>query len=310
VTRVVVLGDVATDVVVRPRTVVVAHSDTPSDIRTGLGGAGANVACGLAAEGLEIRLVGRIGRDPTGRARRTELADRGVDLDLAEDPEHPTGTVVVIVDPDGRRTMYPDRGANRWLADTDVAGDWAVTGGHLHVSGYLLLDAPSRSAARTAMSRARSAGMTCSVDPSSVGPLAAAGVERFLNWTGTADLCLPNLDEARLLAGDPEATAESAAAALAQRYAEVVVTAGAAGAVWASRHRHVVRAAPAARVVDTTGAGDAFVAGFLAGWLDAARVSGSGDAGAAALARARSGLERGLLRARAAVEILGSLPRA
>jgi sugar/nucleoside kinase (ribokinase family) len=113
---------------------------------------------------------------------------------------------------------------------------------------------------------ANAAGMTVSVDPSSAAPLRSVGAARFLAWTRGVDLLLANRDEAAVLAGttDPHQAAQQ----LGDDYREVVVKLGAEGALW---HRGFISAsAPAERgveVVDTTGAGDAFAAGFLASWL-------------------------------------------
>jgi sugar/nucleoside kinase (ribokinase family) len=101
--------------------------------------------------------------------------------------------------------------------------------------------------------------MTVSVDPSSSALLSA----EFLDWAEGAGLLLPNAPEARALTG--EADPERAARALAERFGEVVVTLGPEGALWTDG-AEVVRAAavPVEAVKDSTGAGDAFAAGFLA----------------------------------------------
>jgi sugar/nucleoside kinase (ribokinase family) len=108
--------------------------------------------------------------------------------------------------------------------------------------------------------------MTVSVDPSSVALLEAVGTDQFLEWTRGVTLLLPNIDEALALTGC--STAGAASAELATSYDEVVVTLGADGALW---QRGFITATAAAErvtdVVDTTGAGDAFAAGFLASWL-------------------------------------------
>ena len=108
--------------------------------------------------------------------------------------------------------------------------------------------------------------MTVSVDPSSAALLDAVGAPTFLQWTQGASLLLPNVDEA--LALTRTSTVTQAAAELASSYAEVVVTLGEQGALW--QNGFITASAPAERgaeVVDTTGAGDAFAAGFLASWL-------------------------------------------
>ena len=192
-----------------------------------------------------------------------------MELEIAIDPLRPTGTCVVIVEPSGERTMLPDRGANAALAPADLPVDEFTDGRHLHLSGYTLLDPGSRSAGLVAIEHARAAGMSISVDPASAAPLQAVGPDTFLGWARHAGLLLPNAEEAAVLTGarDPEA----AAWALARDGREVVITLGAGGALW-SDGEHVERAAasPAPAQVDSTGAGDAFTAGWLASRLQGA----------------------------------------
>jgi sugar/nucleoside kinase (ribokinase family) len=286
VKRIVVLGDVMVDVVTRLSAPLAPGSDAPAVIRFRGGGSAANTAAWLAAAGAEPVLVGRVGDDERGRAARDELCAAGVDARLAADPELPTGTCVVLVGPDGERTMAPDAGANDGLSDADLSDDLLVAGGHLHVAGYGLLRPGSRPAARAAISRALEHGMTVSVDPSSAALLSP----EFLDLADGAGLLLPNVDEARMLSG--ESDLERAARVLAGRFAEVVVTLGADGARWTDGREHVrAEAVPVEEVVDSTGAGDAFAAGLLAARLDGAAPAEAMAAGARLAAKAvgRSG---------------------
>jgi ribokinase len=260
---VLVVGDVAVDVVARPEGPVRPGTDTPATVRTRGGGAGANVAAWLARLGVPVTLCGRVGADAAGRAQRAELTASGVDCALATDQDVPTGCIVVLVSADGERAMLPDAGANARLSAADLPDP--MPGDHLHLSGYPLLRPSSRPAALAALEAARRAGRTVSVDPASVGPLAAAGPAAFRDWTRGADLLLPNLAEARLLTGEPDPL--GAARALAREYGAVVVSMGPAGALWASgREVELIPAIPT-EAVDSTGAGDALAAGVLAAWL-------------------------------------------
>lgn len=292
--HVVVVGDLATDVVARLRGPIAAGSDAAVSVMTTGGGSGANVAAWLRTTGTPVAFVGRIGDDASGRARVDEFQTLGVDVHVAVDERHPTGTVVVLVDGDGERTMLPDRGANLLLNPADIPARLFAAGRHLHLSGYALLDPGSRAAGRHALTLARGAGMSVSVDPSSAQPLVSLGRDHFVSWTRGADLCLPNLAEARVLTGLEGA--DDAAAHLAGDYGEVVVTLGADGAVWSDGHRHVRCPARPAAVRDTTGAGDAFTAGFLAGYVTGACVEEQ--------------LQRGTDLAAQAVEIDGARPPA
>ncbi len=267
--RVIVVGDLMADVVAWASAPLAHASDTPARITHHPGGGGANVAARLADHGLPVLLVARAGDDTAGRVSIEGLTRHGVELEVAIDPERATGTVVVIVEPDGERTMLPDRGANSALAPSDLPIDEFAEGAHLHLSGYVLLDPDSRPAGLVALEHARRAGMTISIDPASAAPLQEAGPRAFLEWARHAGLLLPNAEEAAVLTGarDPEA----AAWALARDGREVVITLGAGGALW-SDGEHVERApaSPAPAKVSTTGAGDAFTAGWLASRLGGA----------------------------------------
>lgn len=246
-TKVVVLGDLNVDIVAVQETSLALGSDTAARVALRPGGGGANVAAWLAKAGAEVTLIGRVGEDALAPVALSGLD--GVDLQVVRDPVHATGTCVVLVAPGGERTMLPDPGANDALAVSDLP---ALAGDILHVSGYALLRPGSRAAALEAIERARDAGMKVSVDPASAAPLAKDPV--FLQRIAPVDLLLPNADEAAVLGpqiGVPE----------------VVIKFGSGGASWTDGVETVVgRAVPVDDVVDTTGAGDAFAAGFLSVW--------------------------------------------
>ena len=263
---VVVVGDVMVDVLASMSGPLAHGSDTPSRVTTAGGGSAANVACWLARQGVLTSYVGKVGDDPLGRESVVALHGCGVTTYVSHDHERTTGTCVVLVEPGGERSMLPDSGANTTLTPADLPQEAFRPGAHLHLSGYTLLNEGCREAALAAISMANAAGMTISVDPSSAAPLRSVGAARFLAWTRGVDLLLANRDEAAVLAGtaDPHQAAQQ----LGDDYRDVVVKLGADGALW---HRGFISAsAPAERgveVVDTTGAGDAFAAGFLASWL-------------------------------------------
>jgi sugar/nucleoside kinase (ribokinase family) len=262
-TRVVVVGDVMVDVIARLDGPIARGSDAPAQISFGGGGSAANVAAWLAAAGATARLVGCVGDDARGRSARSALLGAGVDARLVTDPERGTGTCVVVVEPGGERTMFPDPGANEALAPEDLSDELFSAGDHLHVPGYALLREPSRPAASSAILRARAEGMTVSVDPSSSALLSPA----FLDLASGAGLLIPNAQEARVLTGEVEP--ERAAERLTERFPEVVVTLGEDGALWTDgRALSRVEAERGATVLDSTGAGDAFAAGLIAARLD------------------------------------------
>ena len=265
---VLVVGDVATDVVVVLAGEPAPGSDRPASIRSSGGGAGANVAVHLARLGVPVTMAGCVGDDAAGTGLRAELSAAGVRPALRTVAGTATGTVVSLVEPGGQRSMLADRGANLALRPDDVPP--LHPGGHLHLSGYTLLHPGPRAAALAAMTAAVTAGGTVSVDPASTAPLAAYGVDRWLADTAAATVLLPNADEARLLTGcvDPA----DAARTLAARHPVVAVSLGADGALWATGNVVVHRPARPTDVVDTTGAGDAFAAGLLAAWLGSPQI--------------------------------------
>lgn len=288
------VGDVVTDVVALLGEPLVHGSDAAGSVRMMAGGAGGNVAAWLAHLGVPVTVLGRVGDDDAGRRHTAELAAAGVVTALSVDPDRPTGTVVVLVGSDGERTMVADRGANRGLLPTDVLPGLLVAGDHLHLSAYPLLDPASTETALHALRAAASAGMTVSVDPSSVQPLRNFGVDRFRTETTGIDLLLPNAEEAMLIAGVDDAAA--AARLLAETCPTVVVSRGASGAAWAQGTRHGSVAAAPGPVLDTTGAGDAFTAGVLRAWLGGlpvARCAADGAGVAATAVAVRGGRPAG-----------------
>ncbi|MFC7562577.1 carbohydrate kinase family protein [Actinomadura namibiensis] len=270
-TRVVVVGDLMTDTVARAAFPLAKGSDTPAAVTTHGGGSGANVASWLALEGVEVAFVGRRGSDIAGRNRDMELMGYGVDARLVMDGERPTGTCVVLVTHKGDRTMLSDPGANAALLPEDIerCRDLFNQGTHLHMSGYSLINEGSRAAATHALELARKAQMSISVDGGSSSPLKRMGAEPFLEWTQGARLLVVNADEAEVLTGRD--VPDQAAKVLTAWYPQVVIMCGADGALWFTNGRPepiTVAAEPVDKIVDGTGAGDAFVAGFLPAWLD------------------------------------------
>lgn len=263
-----VLGDLMVDVLALLRGPLVPASDSPGRIGMRGGGSAANTACWLASIGADTLFLGAVGDDLPGREAVESLHATGVRTALKVDPLRPTGTVIVLVDPAGERTMVPDAGANSGLRPNDLPEPEFRPGRHLHLSGYTLLNPESRPAGVAALRLAQTHGMTTSVDVASAGPLAAVGPDRFLDWIGSPFMLLANRDEAAVLTGidDPA----EATRALTELCDQVVVKLGPDGVV---RHDALfdrtihVPATPVAKVVDTTGAGDAFAAGYLNAWM-------------------------------------------
>jgi sugar/nucleoside kinase (ribokinase family) len=260
---------------------VASGTDTPADIVVRPGGAAGNFAAWAASLGAPVTLLASVGTD-TGDWHRAHLTAAGVTPMLSVDPDRPTAVIVVMVDSSGERTMLTNRGAGELLGP----GDWddaLLDGvGHLHLSGYLLFAPQGRELADLATARARRRGLTVSVDPASTGFLRKFGTAKVIEATAGADVVVPNQSEAELLTGESDPA--TAAAKLSQSYGLAVVKLGADGAVTA--RDGLITAQVGGRsvtVIDSTGAGDAFAAGFLV-----AHLSGADDT-AALLAGCRSG---------------------
>lgn len=259
-----VVGDLVDDIGVRPLGTVNPASDTVSEIRMTAGGSAANVAAWLGHLGSPVRFVGRCGADAVAR-HRAALESHGVDARIAGDPDLPTATIVLTLDDDADRTMYVDRAANTTLTEDDIPADVWDDVAWLHLTGYSFFDDGVRPLALGLIAEARRRGVGVSVDPSSLGFLEAAGRDAVLAWFTGADLLFPNEDEQRFLG---------------LTGTNVVLTRGAVGATYDGRD---VAAHPA-KVIDTTGAGDAFCAGFLSAWTSERDPVRALDAGARAAA--------------------------
>lgn len=286
---VLVVGDAGLDVLAKHDGPIVPGGDRRAHVRTRLGGAGANTAAWLAHLGAPTVLVGRTGDDPAGRQVRAELAAAGIDTALIVDPSAPTCCVVVLVDEHGQRTMLADRGAGQRLTTADLDPLLLTGARHLHLSGYVLLDAASRPAGVGMLVAARAAGLTTSVDPQAAALLTDPA--DFRTAVTGVDLLLPNTAELAELTGSPD---PASAADLLDTVGAVAVTHGAAGASWIDRNGVVSVSAERVDCIDTTGAGDAFDAATIIAWL----------AGADPAAVLRAGVDAGTQ----AVTTLGAQP--
>ncbi|MFZ2014026.1 MAG: carbohydrate kinase family protein [Nocardioides sp.] len=258
------LGDLMVDVVARLFGPLAEGSDSPGVISYVGGGSAANTAAWLTRVAETAVFVGAIGDDAAGQAQVESLHRLGVDVRFRVDRTRPTGTCLVLVAPTGERTMVPDPGANLSLLEHDVPVDEFRPGDHLHVSGYALLR-DSRDAALHALTTAAAAGMGVSVGAASSAPLHQLGADAFLAMLPDGALLFANEREAGVLVGH-DAGAADLARHLGGPSRQVVVTGGSGIAAWSDGESFATMAAePLDRPeLDTTGAGDAFAAGYLA----------------------------------------------
>lgn len=249
------LGDLVEDVIVRLDGPINVASDTPATITRRRGGSAANTAVAVAMGGHRSRFLGQVGNDAIGSALLDEMRLAGVDVSMARRAGS-TGTIVALVDPLGERSMLTDRRSCIDLSDPDPA--WLDDVHTLHVPFYSLATGPIAATAATVVTLAHERGVAVSVDLSSTAVMREFGLEAVRRL-------LSNLRPQVILANRDE-TADFGVAGLAHG----VLFVEKRGADPAIVHRAgaepvEVPAIAVGGVDDTTGAGDAFAAGFLTG---------------------------------------------
>jgi sugar/nucleoside kinase (ribokinase family) len=259
------------------------------EARLTVGGSGAIFACGAAKLGLRVVLSGVVGDDLFGRYLCDELEARGVDTrGVVVDPEHPTGLTVVLSATDDRG-MLTMPGTIGELDAARVDPGLLEDARHVHVSSFFL-QRRLRADLSDLFERVRDAGGTTSIDPN-WDPSGSwdGGLLELLDRT---DVFFPNVVEATRIGHTSDL--EDAARRLGAHASVVAVKRGELGAVGVAHGRHAsVRGLPVA-VLDTTGAGDAFDAGFLVAWLageQLERALGLANACGALSTRAVGGVE-------------------
>lgn len=280
--RLLVVGDVIDDIVVRPLRAIRRDADTDAEIAMRPGGSAANAAAWMAAAGGDVRFRGRVGAADVER-HVAALHAVGVVASLDGDHEVPTGTIVLIVE-GNHRTMLTQRGANARLSYDDVSDDELRATAIVHATGYGLdghADAYDRMVAR-----AHACGARVSLNPGSVGTVEDLGLPIILAALDATDILIANLDEGRVLTG--RYAPDAVAAALADRCPTIALTMGEHGSIVGSAGALARVPSQRTELVDPTGAGDSFGAGFLVGLAAGLPPESAAAQGAAMAARAVS----------------------
>jgi len=230
------------------------------------GGSAANTLAGLAALGAQCSFIGQVADDQLGAVFAHDIRAVGIDFDTpAREGEPPTARCLIFVTPDGQRTMNTFLGASQFLP-AGLIDEEAIAGARiLYLEGYLWDPEEPRAAMRRAIETARNAGREVAFTLSDAFVISRHGDDfRALLADGLIDILFANEVELAALTG--ETSFEAGIAALAPQVPVLVVTRGEHGAVALREgERAEVPAEPIEKVVDTTGAGDLFAAGFLYG---------------------------------------------
>jgi sugar/nucleoside kinase (ribokinase family) len=230
------------------------------------GGSAANTLAGLAALGAKCAFIGQVADDQLGEVFAHDIRAGGIHFDTPARPgEPPTARCLIFVTPDGQRTMNTFLGASQFLPSSALDDTLIASAGVLYLEGYLWDPEEPRAAMRKAIATARAAGRKVAFTLSDGFVIDRHGDDfRALIDDGLIDILFANHLELAALTGKPDF--HDGIAALKDKVPTLVVTRSAEGALAVSNGEHAeVAAEPIEEVVDTTGAGDLFAAGFLFG---------------------------------------------
>jgi sugar/nucleoside kinase (ribokinase family) len=259
--RLLVIGDIAWDIFIRPEGDLVRGSDVLGTVDVMPGGAAANVAVWARRLGAAVTLVGKIGDDTLGTLMRTHLEREGVGRDVLTVPGGLSTRVGILVSADGEHSFVIDHTKVLRFEQGDAPPALLDDADAVFFNGYDIFLARSTSFLAPLLAEARARRVPVVFDPSSFALIEAFGVGRLMEGVGPVDVLLANDAEADVLRDGRPYAALDACARLA------VVKQGSGGAsAYAGRAEWHAAANPV-KVVDTTGAGDAFDAAFIVEWL-------------------------------------------
>jgi sugar/nucleoside kinase (ribokinase family) len=270
-----VLGDLVVDVVLAPAQPIAIGTDVPGRVRFVQGGSAATTARWLARLGAHSSLIAAVGRDRAGRALVKALEADRVTMRVVRPAHARTGRIGVVLGSSGERSFVTDRGAALALGPEHLKAPWFRGAEALHLPAYSLMGAPLADAGLRAIELARAAGGMISLDLASIGPLLAGGrrAARALIAGIAPDILFATAREAEALLGG------KVIAGLLTYASVAVIKRGPEGATIVARTGsdpiQLDVATERLPTADTTGAGDAFDAGFLVGWFAARQASRS-----------------------------------
>lgn len=264
------LGDLTWDVLAKPDTMLLPGGDTTGRMELSGGGSAANLAVWSRRVGYPTTFIGKVGQDRFGEFAVADLKAEGVKTRVIATAEHPTGVILALIDRGGQRAMLTGQGADWDLVPGDLPQAELKKARHLHLTAWSLFRDPPRAAALEAAHVAKAAGACLSLDPGSFQMIQQMGRENFLGIVDGIpfDVLFPNDDEARAMSGFRDE--EKAMTWLRDRYprALVVLKMDEDGVlIEGPKQARVHVPATRDRLIDATGAGDAFGGAFLAGWL-------------------------------------------
>lgn len=249
------------------------------------GGSAANTVAGAAALGARCGFIGQVARDQLGDVFAHDIRALGVDFaTLPREGEPPTARCLILVTPDGQRTMNTYLGASQYLPAQAIDAGMIAAAAILYLEGYLWDPEEPRAAMRAAIAHARGAGRKVAFTLSDTFCIERHRAD-FRAMIAAADIDILFANEAEILSLNETEDFEAAVAATAAQVECLVVTRSEKGAIAVEGgQRFAVPAEPIERLVDTTGAGDLFAAGFLAGRAQGRSVADSLTMGAVAAA--------------------------
>ena len=259
------IGDIMLDVSVVIDSEIHVGGDTRASISTHGGGAAANVATWLASLGDDVFLCSRAGDDLNGEFLHEELDRYCVRHSGTRASGEKSGVVVILVNEAGDRTMFPDSGANSGLSTSDLPPLEHFSAAYL--SGYALINPKSRKNVMEMIQQLKAFNIPIVLDPGTVGALRNIPPSLLAEWLQLADVLILNEEEALYIGS--ETNVEGALVNLAALTPLVIVKRGDKGAIAIFEHVMIVEVpADNVEVIDTTGAGDAFTAGFMSAWFN------------------------------------------